>query len=271
MRSNIDGAAILDESKRFKYLDQSFAKLYGYQKPTKLIGKSWDYTYASLHLRRFEEEMLPTLEKKQRWSGVIFGLKRNGSRFSQEISVFELGQEGLVFLVKNIGPKERRVFEIGQPQYNWPEAVNSTPDIVSIISLDYEIKEINSTGAEMLGKTAHNLRGAKCYEVVHGLSSPISGCPCQKTIETGRAGIGEVTEDDRNYIVTAFPLLDKSGELTSFLHTVTDVGNQTSGKLRACEFFVRQLTKVESRSQKFSFLLNSINEVLGPVKITLEY
>lgn len=269
MRSNIDGIAILDENKKFKYLDQSFAELYGYQNPPQLIGKSWDNTYASLHLRRFKEEMLPILEEEKKWSGVMFGLKKNGTRFSQEISVFELGREGLVFLVKNIGPKGRSVFEIGQPQYNWPEAVNSPPDIVTIISLNYEILEINPTGAEKLGKAAEKVKGAKCYNVVHKLPSPINGCPCKTTVETGEPGVGVVSEDGTNYVVTAFPLLDRSGELKAFLHTVTEISNQAPGKIKACEFFIRELAQLKGTEETYLFLLHSISEVLGPAKVTL--
>lgn len=269
MRSTIDGIAILDENKRFKYLDQSFAELYGYQEPPQLIGQSWNETYSTLHLRRFQKEILPNLEERNSWSGVISGLKRNGGQFAQQISIFELGKEGLVFLVKNITPEGRPVFEVGKPELNWPQAVESPPDLVAIISENYEIMEINSTGAEKLGKTANQLKGSKCYEIVHNLSAPIQGCPCKQTLESGEPGVGEVTEDEREYVVTAFPLLDESEEVTAFLHTVTKVSNHPPGRLKACEFFIRKLAQIKGEEEVYSFLLHSITELLEPSKLTI--
>ncbi|MBS3740369.1 hypothetical protein KGY47_03220 [Candidatus Bipolaricaulota bacterium] len=269
MRSKLEGIAVLDENKEFKYLDKSFAELYGYQHPSQLIGHSWGKTYLSSHLQRLEEEILPFLGDKKRWSGVIFGLRQNGDRCPQQISVLELDSESLVLLVQNLTPKGRTAFEIGHPEINWPEAVDSPPDIVAIISPEYEIKEINFTGAKKLGKDPNQLRGAKCYELVHDLPYPIQGCPCKKTLDTGNAGVGVVSEDEQEYVVTAFPLLDKSMELGAFLHTVTEVSNQPPAELRACQFFARNLNQMKGKHQLYSFLVDSIKELCGLGKITL--
>ncbi|MFB6290119.1 MAG: PAS domain-containing protein [Candidatus Bipolaricaulia bacterium] len=269
IKANIDGIAVLDGQRKYEYVDQTFASLYDYQNPSDLIGETWDETFALPHIRRFEKELLPKLKEEQKWTGVVSGLKRNGERFAQKISLFYLKDGKLVSLVKNVTPEGRSIFKLGRPEHNWPEAIESAPDIVAIISLDYEIEQINPTGAEKLNIEASDVEGHKCYEVVHRLNSPIKGCPCKKAIETREAGIGEVTEDGTNYVVTAFPLMDNSEELTAFLHTVTRVSNNSPGELKACEFFIRELTKLEKKDQILSFLLHSIREVLEPAKITL--
>lgn len=269
IKARVDGIAVLDSQRRFEYLDQSFAGLYGYQTSSELIGESWDETFALSQLERFEEKLLPTLEKKQKWTGVISGLTRNGEKLPQKVSVFYLKKDKLVFLVKNITAKERSIFKVGRPEYNWPEAIESTPDIVAIISPNYVIEKISSTGAEKLGMKSGDVEGKKCYEVVHRLASPIQGCPCKQAIESCEAGIGEVAEDGTNYVVTAFPLVDETEELTAFLHTVTRVSKNSPSELKACEFFIRELVKIDSKNGIFSFLMHSIREVLRPGKITL--
>ncbi|MCF7890655.1 PAS domain-containing protein [Candidatus Bipolaricaulota bacterium] len=269
IKARFDGIAVLDARRRFEYLDRSFADLYGYRAPSDLIGKPLDETFAIPQVKRLEEKLLPTLEKERKWTGVISGIKRNGEQLAQKVSVFYLKKDKLVFLVKNITPKGRSIFKLGRPEFNWPEAIESPPDIVAIISPDYEIEKINSTGAEKLGMTAGEVEGQKCYEVVHRLTSPIQGCPCEQALNSREAGIGEVAEDGTNYVVTAFPLLDETEELTAFLHTVTRVSKDSPSELKACEFFIRELAKINSKRGVFSFLLHSIREVLGPVKITL--
>lgn len=269
MKSNIDGIAVIDEKRKFKYIDRSFAQLYGYSSPPKLIGKPWTETYEKLHLQRFEEEMIPLLDKENWWSGVIFGVKSKGEQFSQKVFVFKLEKGELVFLVKNIAPRERSIFEIGQPEYNWPEAVVSPPDIVAIISTEYEIMEINSPGAKKLNKAPRELEGAKCFEEVHQQSNPVEGCPCKKTIETGEAGIGEISEGGRDYVVTSFPLRNGSSKIAAFLHTVTEVHSDPPGELMACDFFIRGLSQLKSEEGIYSFLLNFMNEVLDCVKLAV--
>lgn len=268
-KAKIDGIAVLDESRRFESLDQSFADLYGFSGPAELIGKPWSETFSLTQIERFEEELIPRLKKEQKWTGVISGLKRDGEKFTQRISAFYMGQSKLVFLVKNVTPEGRSIFKVGRPEYNWPEAIESTPDIVAIISPDYVIEKINDAGAENLGMKASEVEGQKCYEVVHRLKSPIRGCPCKQAIESCKAGIGEVMEDGTNYVVTAFPLIDKREELTAFLHTVTQVSKNPPSELKACEFFIRELDKLSNKDEIYSFLIHSIREVLEPAKVTL--
>jgi len=269
MKSDIDGIAVIDAKREFEYADQSFARLYGYSDPSGLIGKSWTETYEDLHLRRFEDEMLSVLEEENWWSGVIFGVKSHGEQFSQKVFVFKLENDQFVFLVKNIPSRGRPLFEIGQPELNWPEAVVSPPNIVAIISMDYEINKINPTGAAWLGKNPEDLKGQQCFDVVHRQNTPVTGCPCQKTIETGEAGIGEVKEAGENYVVTSFPLWDSSGNFDAFLHTVTEVESRQPGELKAYDFFLRRLSELKSKEGIYSFLLNFLSEVLGSSKIAI--
>jgi|GEM_PF-2899400 len=269
LKARIDGIAVLDDRGNYIYLDQSFADLYGYGDYTELIGKSWRETFATSQVRRFEKEILPVLKEEKNWTGVLSGVNRDGGQFTQKVSAFYLEGGNIVILVKNIKQQERSVFKVGRPEYNWPEAIESPPDIVAIISLNYEIEKINSAGAEKLAMNAKEVEGKKCHEVVHRLTSPVSGCPCKRAIETNEAGIGEVTEDGTNYIVTAFPLFKEKNEPTAFLHTVTRATKSPRTELKACEFFVRELAKLKNRDEVYYFLLHSVREVLEPSKITI--
>ena len=105
----------------------------------------------------------------------------------------------------------------------WQELFDASTDIISLISPDFEILRINKAGYESTGKKREEIIRKKCYEVIHGLSSPIDGCPCQDVIRTKKAGVGEITQGGRHYIATASPILDKNNELKAFTHTVKDI------------------------------------------------
>ena len=105
----------------------------------------------------------------------------------------------------------------------WQELFDASTDIIALISPDFEILRINRAGYEGIGKKREELIGKNCYQVVHGLHHPIDGCPCQETLRTKKAGVGEITQGGRHYIATASPVLDKNGELVAFAHTVKDI------------------------------------------------
>ena len=105
----------------------------------------------------------------------------------------------------------------------WQETFDASLDIIALISPDFKFLKVNRTGYETIGKKPEELIGEKCYEVIHGLDSPIDGCPCAKTLETKTAGSGEITQQGRHYIATASPILDKNNELIAFVHTIKDI------------------------------------------------
>ena len=60
----------------------------------------------------------------------------------------------------------------------WQGTFDASLDIFALISEDFEMLKVNKAAYEALGKTSDELIGKKCYEVVHGLNSPIDGCFC---------------------------------------------------------------------------------------------
>ncbi len=108
----------------------------------------------------------------------------------------------------------------------WQETFDAALDIVALISADFEILKINKAGYENLCKKPDELIGKKCHEVVHGLDSPIDGCPCAEAVKTGTSGRGEISDHGRIYMVTASPIVDKNDEIIAFAHTVKDITEQ---------------------------------------------
>ncbi len=105
----------------------------------------------------------------------------------------------------------------------WQETFDASLDIFALISKDFEILKINQIGCKNLGMKPEELIGKKCYQVVHGLNSPIEGCQCEKALETGTGGSGEIFDNGRYYLTTASPILDKNNEVHAFAHTVKDI------------------------------------------------
>ena len=108
----------------------------------------------------------------------------------------------------------------------WQETFDAALDIIALISADFEILKLNKAGYENIGRKPEELIGKKCYEVVHGLDSPIDGCPCAKALKVGTGGSGEIRDHGKIYMATASPILGKNKEIVAFAHTVKDITAQ---------------------------------------------
>jgi two-component system cell cycle sensor histidine kinase/response regulator CckA len=108
MEASMDGMAILDERGLYIYVNESHAKIYGYD-AKELRGKSWDMLYEQNELDRFQKEIMPMFWEKGRWQGEAIGRRRDGTSFPQEISLSRIANGGLVCVVRDI--TERKLEE----------------------------------------------------------------------------------------------------------------------------------------------------------------
>lgn len=130
----------------------------------------------------------------------------------------------------------------------WQETFDAALDINALISKEFDILKINKAGYENLGKKPEELLGKKCYKVVHGLDSPIQGCPCALTLKTKVAAQGEIQDHGRNYIVTASPILDEKNEIVAFAHTIKDITDRVKAEEALKEAYEKMEMKVKERT-----------------------
>lgn len=109
--SSIDGIAILDAAGSFAYLNDSHARIYGFGRADELIGRSWEILCDGDEWSRFQTEILPAVEEKRRWQGETTGLRRDGSRFPQELTLSALDDGGLVCIVRDVSGRKRAELE----------------------------------------------------------------------------------------------------------------------------------------------------------------
>ncbi len=140
MEASIDGMAILDEDEEYIYMNEAHAKIHGYDDPDELLGKKRKVLYDEEELKRFEEEIMPKFREKGKWRGEALGKKKDGTIFSQELSLTALEDGGLICVVRDIKDrKERekelnllyRVLKMGQkPDYSLTDILKKTVQII---------------------------------------------------------------------------------------------------------------------------------------------
>jgi PAS domain S-box-containing protein len=98
----IDGVAIYDEAGCFSHLNSTKLAMFGYEDQAELLGKSWTLLYPPSEISRFEQEILPALARNGHWRGRLTGLRRNGSVFTEEVSLAAIEGGGRVAACRDI-------------------------------------------------------------------------------------------------------------------------------------------------------------------------
>lgn len=107
MEAASDGIAIMDREGTYRYVNQALADIYGYDAPEPFVGTTWKVCYGEEELRRFEDEVMPTLFEEGEWRGEARGLRADGSSFPQELTLTTLEEGGSSRLCETLRSRRR--------------------------------------------------------------------------------------------------------------------------------------------------------------------
>ena len=97
----IDGIAILQEN-TYLYLNRAHLDLFGYERPEALVGKTWKLLYSQAEVERFERDIFPVLECNRAWQGEAIATRKDGSTFTQGVSLILTEDELLISVCRDI-------------------------------------------------------------------------------------------------------------------------------------------------------------------------
>ena len=107
MKASMDGMAIIDHCGVCTYLNDAYAKIFGYGEPERLIGASWEMFFFNEELARLKEQIMPAVWRDGSWRGEAYGLKVNGGSVPLEISISSVVGGGLVQVVRDITERKK--------------------------------------------------------------------------------------------------------------------------------------------------------------------
>ncbi len=105
----------------------------------------------------------------------------------------------------------------------WRSTIDAMNDAVFLSELDGRIQRCNLAFCNLVGKTFPEILGRPYWEIVYGTPGPIEGCLSEAVKRSGRRENVALSLHDRCFHVVANPMLDRTGELTGIVHTLTDI------------------------------------------------
>ncbi|HEY9620059.1 MAG TPA: PAS domain S-box protein [Crinalium sp.] len=165
IQASIDGIAILDHNQTYIYVNESHARIYGYTHAQELIGKTWKPLYEAAELQRFEQEILPEFFRKGQWRGEAIGIRRDGSRFPQDVSLSAIHGGGLVCVVRDMTARKQAEAALKASETELRTLFGAMDDVILVFDREGRCLKVAPTKtnkffkspAENLNKTVHEV------------------------------------------------------------------------------------------------------------------
>ena len=131
-----------------------------------------------------------------------------------------------------MNPKEKFIKSFLGNIEGWKSVLDSSPDLITILDTEFNIIWVNKPMAEILDASMDPCSGLKCFEVVHGIKSPIHDCPHAKMMQDFHEHSHEITDENLggHFLVTASPIKDDSGNVMGSVHIARNINEDKKAK-----------------------------------------
>jgi PAS domain S-box-containing protein len=109
------GMGILTSAEQFIEANEAFARLFGYDTPKALVGRSWDALFDAATADRLTDAVLPAARATGGWAGEISGRRADGASLHLGVSIIVMESGGLIFVCRDIA--ERKEAKAALQQY----------------------------------------------------------------------------------------------------------------------------------------------------------
>ena len=134
MEAAMDGMAILGPDSTYEYLNAAHVKIFGYDHPSELEGRSWKQLYNEQEGSRLEHEAIPKVIQDGHWNGEAVGLKRDGTTFPQDVSLTMIQGGDLICVVRDITERHARDEALRQAKQHAEEASHAKSRFLANVS-----------------------------------------------------------------------------------------------------------------------------------------
>jgi PAS domain S-box-containing protein len=151
MESAIDGIAITDADGEYVYANESHVEMYGYDDAAAFLGDHWSMCYPESELDRFEAEIIPTLYEDGAWRGEVLGRRRDGSTFTQDLSLTVADDGGIICVVRDITERKEQERRLRDARQFNEELVENAPFGTFRLDEELRITYENPRAEEIIG------------------------------------------------------------------------------------------------------------------------
>lgn len=228
IENSMDGIAIYNAEDEYVFVNQAYASINGYDSPQEIIGKTCRSNYGDHEYERMQVAVVPVLQRSGRWRGELIGRRKNGSTYFQEASVSMMDDGSRVCIIRDITWRKRSEERVYRAERFLNTIFNSIRDPFCIFDDEFRIIRVNDAYAHLKNKTAAELIGRKCYEVLEGRPNTCEACVVGKTFHSADpcAKDKSVSLKDGTQVwmeIYTYPIQDDDGRVTHVIEYTRDI------------------------------------------------
>jgi PAS domain S-box-containing protein len=141
---------------------------------------------------------------------------------------------------------------------DWQSTLDALQDAVWLLDAEQRIVRCNKASCTLFGKTADELLGRHCWEIVHGTTLPIPECPACRMYSSQHRESMDLAVGDKWYHVTVDPQLSDGDGKPWTVHVIRDITErkQAESRLRALNSSLGQL--VDENAQDLDHAISAL-------------
>ncbi len=272
VRMSRDSIVISDLEGKITYVNDATLKMYRIDDRETLIGRdSFELIIPDERdiAINGKKELLKTGNLEEREHHIT---TRSGDTISVEMGIAIVKNAkgepiGFVAISRDITERKKAEKELWKAYKQWETTFDVIEDSIFMLDKDLKILKCNSSTARLFGKSYKEIIGKHCWQLAHGTSSPIEGCPLMRMKKTLKRESMQLPIGDKWFEVSVDPILDSTNKLFGAVHIMQDITDRkrTEAELKKHRLHLEELVKKrtlehEKSQQALTFLLEDVNE-----------
>lgn len=145
--------------------------------------------------------------------------RKDGTVFYALLNMDRVERAGEHLLLTSV----RDITERRQAEATWRATFDALHEAIWVVDREQRILLANAASGQMLHCPSEELAGRHCWEVVHGTDRPPPNCPCRAAEKSLQHATTEMGIGERDFLVTADPILDTAGRYSGAVHILSDI------------------------------------------------
>jgi PAS domain S-box-containing protein/putative nucleotidyltransferase with HDIG domain len=156
-----------------------------------------------------------------------------------------LGSKYILSVFRDITERKQMEEALQHAAQQWQTTFNTISDAICLVDGEGMILRCNSAMERLVSKPSEEIVGHLCWEVVHGISVPIEGCPVVRAKTSHKRETLKLQKGERWFEIVAGPVFADDGRVTGIVHIMIDITEpkRAEGLLRKSEVFNRSLVE----------------------------
>ena len=154
--------------------------------------------------------------------------RKDGTRFPVLVTPSVVrdanGRPEVVFAtVRDETDRRAAAEQLARTAREWEATFDAVSDAIWLLDGEQRVVRSNRAADETFGRAEEGAIGHHCWEIVHGATGPIAGCPVFRARTTLRRESMDLEIGARWFQVTADPIVDEAGGFAGAVHLVSDI------------------------------------------------